>query len=61
MTKVKLKVKVWNVVSEAVEHGVVLGYNRAHKHTDNPDADMIQNHIQEAVMIELSEVVDFDD
>jgi len=39
---------------------VVYGYGRAHKHVPNPDADALREAIYGAVMLELSEVLDFD-
>jgi len=43
------------VIDMAVENGIVLGWNRAHKHTDTPDADAIQDAIHMAVMNELGD------
>ena len=43
------------VIDMAVENGIVLGWTRAHKHTDTPDADAIQDAIHMAVMNELGD------
>ena len=43
------------VIDMAVENGIVLGWNRAHKHTDTPSVDQIQDAIHMAVMNELGD------
>jgi hypothetical protein len=32
-----MRVKVYNLISECIERGTKIGYQRAHKHLDNPD------------------------
>ena len=54
-------VKVYRVLSEAVERGVAYGYNRAHKHTDTPSEEAVKQQVYDAVMQELSEAFDFGD
>jgi len=59
--RVRLKVKTYSIVSSAVERGLQLGYQRAHKHTDHPDQSSLLYHIQDEIMNALCEDVDFDD
>lgn len=48
------------ILDEAVENGVSYGYERAHKHTDNPDAESIKDAIRLAVMNEICQYFFFD-
>ena len=45
----------------AIEEGVRYGYNRAHKHIDNPQESVIVDNIVEQVMSSLDEWFDFED
>lgn len=56
-----VKVKLYSIVSDAIERGVGFGYQRAHKHTDEPDVDAIVEEIRNAVLNELDEIISFDD
>ena len=47
-------------MEDAVEIGVEMGWNRAHKHEDNPSEQTIQHHIQEALMQEICERFEFE-
>jgi hypothetical protein len=58
--KVKLRVNIYKVVSEAVEQGVTYGYRRAHKHVDNPDEEHMKQELFNGVLNALCEVIDFD-
>ncbi len=60
MKKNKPKVRLYKVVSEAVSTGVKYGVNRAHKHTDCPSIDHIIEQVENAVLNELSEVLEYD-
>ena len=61
MAKIKVDGKVcinaYAVISRAVEEGVELGYNRAHKHTDKPSKDGMIAAIEDAVMLSLDEIL----
>lgn len=61
---VALRVRTYEVVSEAVERGVICGMRRAFKHADKRPAedtmDLIAERVLSAVMDELCEVVNFD-
>jgi hypothetical protein len=54
-----MKVKVYNLISECIERGVEHGYNRAHKHVENPDKISIVDNIHREIMNELCEYFDF--
>lgn len=56
-----LRVRVYAVLSDAVERGARVGYHRAHKHTDTPGEGAICDAIVQAVMSEACEVFDFGD
>ena len=60
MKKIKIKLDTYNVISEAVYNGVVLGVEQAYKYTDKPTHVTMVDDIEHAVMIALCEVVDFD-
>ena len=48
------------IITRAIEEGVSIGYNRAHKHIDNPNEDLIKAAINEAVMNSLCEIINFE-
>lgn len=56
-----MKIKLHRIVTDAVEAGALLGWRRAHKHTDHPDEDMAAQQIADAVMDKLGEVLDLED
>ncbi|MDP3939770.1 MAG: hypothetical protein Q8R92_16760 [Deltaproteobacteria bacterium] len=53
-----MRIKAYTVVERAVDEGVALGYNRAHKHTDTP-GEAIKEYVRREVMIALCEIMDF--
>lgn len=53
--------KTYPLLSQAVEDGVLYGYRRAHKHTDEPTESEICLAITDAVMAQISESFDFVD
>ena len=55
-----MQVRVYPVLYRAVEEGVAYGWQRAHKHTDSPDATVIKDHIVTAVINEIGQYFDFD-
>jgi hypothetical protein len=56
-----MKAKEYNLIVQCVENGVRTGWNRAHKHVDNPDEEAIQHAIETAVLNEICEWFDFED
>ena len=56
-----MKPKFRNVLEMAIEEGVRYGYNRAHKHIENPSEGAIIDSIVEQVMNSLDEWFDFEE
>ena len=54
-----MRINAYEVVARAVEEGVAYGWNRAHKHADSPFEDAIKAAIEDAVLSELCNVVQF--
>lgn len=57
----KLKVNVYSVLEECIEIGIEGGWNKAHKHTDNPDKNYVQEQILHYIMLQVCEKFKFDD
>ena len=56
-----MTVKAYVVLERAVEDGFQYGWNRAHKHMDNPDREHIESEVVRAVLNSICDVFDFDD
>jgi hypothetical protein len=52
-------VRSYSVLHRAVEEGVVLGWQRAHKHSDQPDAETVKDYIVQSVMDEIEAYFEF--
>lgn len=50
-----MKANEYMVLDMAIEHGVEIGFNRAHKHTEHPTPDQIKKAIYNAVLNEVCE------
>jgi hypothetical protein len=48
------------IICRAIEDGLKLGWNRAHKHVDNPESETILEHQNNAIFELLSEIVIWD-
>lgn len=59
--KSSISINAYEVIRRAVEAGTRYGLRRAYKHTETPDRDAIVDQIEQAIMSELSEVVNFFD
>lgn len=55
----EIKINLYRVLTNAVERGCELGWNRAHKHVDVPTSASIKDEIHTAIMSEISDFVDF--
>jgi hypothetical protein len=51
--------KAYDLLDRCVEEGVRYGLARAHKHTDTPTPEHLENEIAMAVMKEISTWFDF--
>ncbi len=56
-----MRVNAYHVLARAVEEGVGYGWRRAHKHTDKPAEDQVQDQISEAVIGAICEWFEFDE
>jgi hypothetical protein len=56
-----MRVKTYDVLQQAISDGIMYGWNRAHKHTDDPDESHIQDQILQAILLEIDQVFTFDD
>lgn len=56
-----MRPKTYQVLALAVEEGVKLGWQRAHKHVDNPDEHAVTQEIESAVLGSICEWFTFDD
>ena len=54
-----MKPKFRRVLETALEEGVRLGYNRAHKHVENPHEDAVVDLVVEGAMNSLYEWFEF--
>ena len=54
------KPKLMPLLEQCIENGLQLGWNRAHKHTDNPKEDIIFIKQSEAIFEELYEWFDIE-
>ena len=56
-----MTVRAYSVLWRAVEEGVQYGWRRAHKHTNTPDENYIEQQIVDAVLQEICEYFYFSD
>ena len=56
-----MKAKEYNLITQCVETGVMLGWNRAHKHDATPDPEAIRDAIEQAILSEICEWFDFEE
>lgn len=56
-----MKMNFRKAMTMAIDEGVNLGWNRSHKHTNNPDPVQIKDAIALAILDEIDEWIDFED
>jgi len=56
-----MKAKEIAVLEKCIENGILYGWNRAHKHTDEPTEDQIKYVMRDAIMHEVYEWFEFDE
>ena len=56
-----MKAKTLVILEMAIEAGIRRGWNRAHKHIENPNEATIRENIEECVMSEIYEYFSFGD
>jgi len=57
---IKMRFRIYDLISEAVDTGIEFGVNRSFKHSDNPTMEAIKNNVQNEVMLALGNVIDFE-
>lgn len=55
-----MRLRAYNIVSDAIERGIHRGYRRAYKYVDDPGEDAIKTEVFNAVMGELCDIIDWD-
>ena len=55
--KASVRIDAYEVICRAVEEGIAYGWNRAHKHTQEPDEQVFKEAMYNAVTSELWEVL----
>ena len=55
-----MRIKMYRLIERLVEEGIEAGWNRAHKHTDEPYGDGIKDNIQRYIMNGFDEAFEFD-
>jgi hypothetical protein len=56
-----MKPKLYKILTDCIDTGIEYGWNRAHKHTDQPSVDILKGNIAEAIMLEISENFSFEE
>jgi hypothetical protein len=56
-----VKPKIYKLIEECVESGVIAGINRAYKHADNPTKSQIYDTVIRDVMLQINEWFDFEE
>lgn len=59
--KATVRVDAYRIIADAVERGIMWGWQHSHKHTDDPDRYAIEDAIFNDIMNELCGVLRFDD
>lgn len=54
-----MQAKSYTILSRAVEQGIKLGLFRAHKYTDKPSQETLEDNLYREVMNAISEVFNF--
>jgi hypothetical protein len=53
--------KIRVILEQAIEEGIQRGWQRAHKHVENPNEGSILAHIEECVMSQIYEYFTFEE
>lgn len=54
-----MRIKHLSIISRCVEEGCRYGVSRAHKHTEDPSYEQIEEEVHSAIMERLHEVYEF--
>lgn len=55
-----MKVNKRALLSSCIEAGIQSGWNRAHKHTDEPSEHVVAEQIENAIWYEIDQYFDFE-
>ncbi len=55
-----MKINYYKIIEDIIDSGIEGGWNRAHKHSDNPAEETIKSCIHEYITNGFSETFDFD-
>lgn len=56
-----MRVRWYSLLDDILGRALVLGWNRAHKHTETPDPETIRDKQQDAFFELLGEVIEFNE
>jgi hypothetical protein len=56
-----MKPKPRAILDRCIENGIAFGWAHAHKHTDTPQPQHIQQEIEHAIWLEIDEFFSFED
>ena len=56
-----MKPRIRQILERAIEDGIAYGYHRAHKYTDTPDSDLLQERISYGIWLEIDSIFSFDE
>ena len=54
-----MRIQIYKLIDRIVEEGIDAGWNRAHKHTDNPIEQTIKSCIEEYILHGFDEYFEF--
>ena len=57
----EMRFNEYELISRAVDSGLEYGVNRAFKHTDTPSRETIMGEARNAIMVELSTIIHWND
>lgn len=60
-TQYTVKIDPYPIIERAVEEGCHAGWNKAHKHVGKPDKVTLLAYIEDAIMLNLSEIMMFNE
>lgn len=56
-----MRVRVWAILERAVSEGITYGWNRAHKHAEHPDEELLKEQIERAVLAKIEEYFEIEE
>jgi hypothetical protein len=54
-----MKVDTYKLISNCIERGIDIGWQRAHKYTDHPEVGHLKETIYDNILIEICEYFNF--